>query len=111
MGIKYNYFGLCYKTILHLDGIVVQLQIFLQFQDFARPDDELFLCLDVKIYQHMTYRRPNANPLTTQIGMVKTILYIYIYIYFGLKLKLTIFIAIITMQIEMVCRIKVKILF
>ena len=76
VGIKYNYFGLCYKTILHLDGIVVQLQIFLQFQDFARPDDELFLCLDVKIYQHMTYRRPNANPLTTQIGMVKTILYI-----------------------------------
>ena len=119
MGIKYNYFGLCYKTILHLDGTVVQLQILLQFQDFARPDDELFLCLYTKIYQHMTYRRPNANPLTTQIGMVKTILYIYIdiyiyiyiYIFFGLKLKLTIFIAIITMQIEMVCRIKVKNLF
>ena len=80
VGIKYNYFGLCYKTILHLDGTVVQLQILLQFQDFARPDDELFLCLDVKIYQNMTYRRPNANPLTTQIGMVKTIIYIYIYI-------------------------------
>ena len=72
VGIKYNYFGLqfCYKTILHLDGTVVQLQI------FTRPDDKLFLCFDAKIYQHMTYRRPNANPLTTQIGMVKTILYI-----------------------------------
>ena len=81
VGIKYNYFGLCYKTILHLDGTVVQLQILLQFQDFARPDDELFLCPYTKIYQHMTYRRPNANPLTTQIGMVKTILYIYIDIY------------------------------
>ena len=76
VGIKYNYFGLCYKTILHLDGTVVQLQILLQFQDFARPNDELFLCLYTKIYQHMTYRRPNVNPLTTQIGMVKTILYI-----------------------------------
>ena len=106
MGIKYNYFGLqfCYKTILHLGGTVIQLQI------FTRLDDELFLCFDAKIYQHMIYRRPNANPLTTQIGMVKTILYTYIYS-FWLKLKLTIFIAIITMQTEIVRRIKAKILF
>ena len=82
VGIKYNYFGLCYKTILHLDGTVVQLQILLQFQDFARPDDELFLCLYTKIYQHMTYRRPQwESSYNANWNGKNYYIYIYIYIY------------------------------
>ena len=37
----------------------------LQFQDFKRPGNGKFLCLDAKIYQPMAYRRPDVNALGT----------------------------------------------
>ena len=37
----------------------------LQFQDFTRPGNGQFLCVDAKIYQPMAYRRPDVNALRT----------------------------------------------
>ena len=37
----------------------------LQFQDFTRPGNGQFLCVNAKIYQPMAYRRPDVNALRT----------------------------------------------
>ena len=82
---KIKYFGLqlCYSTVIHLgwhcntiENLFIYLFIiiiffFLQLQDFTRLGNVLFLCLNAKIYQHMTYRGPNVNALN--IGNVQKI--------------------------------------